>query len=80
MSNKNHHIRVEYDPLFCGGDYNGTGRFALIPLDLIEKFNAESEGDGVDLAFSKTTKIDSMHIVSYSMNELFDENGNPVES
>ena len=78
MSGTNTFIRVEYDLLFCGGDYNGTGQFAFIPLNLVNKFSSQSESDGVDLAFSKTTKIDAMHIVHYTLDEVYDANGNIV--
>jgi len=71
------HIRVEYDTAYTGGNYNGVGEFAYIPLSLVEAF-AEQDQDGddcVELAFTKITKLDSMHIIHYTMDEQYNQDG-----
>lgn len=76
------HIRVEYDSLFTGGDYDGVGKFAYIPLSLVEQLAAQDPDgdDGVELAFTKITKMDSMHIIHYTMDEHYNQAGELVES
>jgi hypothetical protein len=75
------HIRVEYDPLYIGGDYNGVGRFVLIPLSLVDDYaKADPDGDdGVELAFTKITKQDCTHIVHYTLDELYNQDGELIE-
>jgi hypothetical protein len=75
------HLRVEYDPLYTGGDYNGVGKFVLIPLSLIEEFaKQDPDGDdGVELAFTKVTKLDCMHIVHYTLDEQYNQDGELIE-
>lgn len=76
------HIRVEYDPLYTGGNYEGIGQFVLIPLSLVKEFaNQDPDGDdGVELAFTKQTHMDSMHIVNYTLDEHYNQDGELVES
>jgi len=76
------HIGVEFDPLYTGGDYDGVAQLVFIPLSLIQEFASQSSDgdDGVDLAFTKVTKLDSMHIVSYKLDEHYNQNGELVES
>lgn len=74
-------IRVEYDPQYTGGDYEGSGQYAYVPTSLIAemaKQNPDSE-DGVALAFTKLTKLDSTHIVRYTLDEHFNQDGEPIE-
>ena len=69
-------IRVNYDPLFTGGEYSGTPQAAMIPLALIQSFQEEDpSSDGVDLAFGKHTKIDPMHIVGYNLEDRYNQDG-----
>jgi len=74
------HIGVEYDPLYTGGDYEGVGEVVFIPLSLIEDFAKidPDGGDGVEMAFSKQTKMNSMHITSYTLDEQFNADGERV--
>ena len=65
-------IRVEYDLNFFGGDYNGVGQFAYVPLEDIGH-----TPDAVEAAFEKLTGHDRVHIIHYTPDETFDENGNP---
>lgn len=68
------YVRVEYDPLYTGGDYSGTGQFAYLPMDLVEVYaQKEQGGDGVSLAFAEMIKLDPMHIVHYNFDELYNE-------
>ena len=69
-------IRVNYDPLFTGGEYSGTPQTAMIPLALIQSFQDEDpSSDGVDLAFGKHTTIDPMHIVGYNLEDCYNQDG-----
>lgn len=74
------HIRVEYDESYTGGDYSGTGKYAYLPLPLVDGFVAEAQGtdDGVALAFSAVTKLDSMHIIHYTLDERYNQDGELV--
>ncbi len=73
-------VKVEYDLSFWGGDYEGVGQFVHIPLSLIDECALQDPDgdDGVELAFTKTTKQDSVHIIHYSLDELYDQGGNPI--
>lgn len=73
-------VRVEYDSAFWGGDYDGVGDSVLIPLSLIgECAMQDPDGDdGVELAFTKITTLDSVHIIHYTLDELYDQEGNPL--
>lgn len=73
-------IRVEFDPQYTGGDYSGSGQFALIPVKLIEKMAEQDPnfGDGVGQAFTKVTKLDCMHIVHYTTDEHYDKSGEMI--
>lgn len=66
------HVRVEYDLAYCGGDYDGTGRHALVPLALVE-------ATGLEQAFSSVTGHDARHIVHYSLDETFDGEGGRID-
>ena len=72
-------VKVEYDPVFFGGEYSGVGTFVLIPLSLVVAAAAECD-DYVELAFRKHTKLDSMHIIHYTLDEQYDENGKLIET
>ena len=63
------HLQVEYDLTYVGGDYSKTGDFAYIPVALVERCGS------VEQAFRNYTGHDSVHIVHYSEDELFDQEG-----
>jgi hypothetical protein len=67
------YFRVEFDPGYYGGDYRGTGSFALIPASLVKKVNS------VESAFLKHTGFDPQHIIHYSLDERYDKNGDRVD-
>lgn len=75
-----HFVRVQYDPLHTGDGLPGTGDFVDIPLAMIQAFaQQDPDGDdGVELAFTKVTKQDCMHITGYSLEQLYDGRGNAV--
>lgn len=66
-------IKVEYDANFSGGDYNGVGSFALVSSDVI---NLEG---GVEAAFSHKTGLPSDCIIHFTVDELYDTNGNLLD-
>lgn len=77
------HLRVEWSPEFWGeGDFHGETQVAYIPLSMIEQVAASgaSGDDGVDIAFGKVTHQDPIHILSYTFDEVYDEEGELVET
>jgi hypothetical protein len=72
-------VRVEYDLSYWGGDYAGVGEFIQIPLALVESMRSITTADDVvDMAFRKLTHQDSAHIIHYSLDELYDQDGEPI--
>lgn len=66
-------IQVEYDVNFWGGNYSGVGNFALIKLTEINGIG------GVKAAFRESTGIDPVHIIHYSFDDLYDDEGDLVD-
>jgi hypothetical protein len=66
-------FRVEYDANFSGGDYNGVGDFMLVSSNVIDQ-----EG-GVEAAFSQKTGLPSDCIIHFTVDELYDINGNVLD-
>jgi hypothetical protein len=66
------YVQFEYDPEYWGGNYSKAGALALVPLSLCEKLGEEE-------AFRLTTGIDSVHVVHYTVDELYDTEGNRLE-
>jgi hypothetical protein len=66
--NENAFVRFEYDMAYSGGDYSGVGNFALVPLALCYKLGSEA-------AFQQHTGIDPVHIIHYTLDELYDSEG-----
>lgn len=72
-------VRVEYDLAYWGGDYAGVGKFIYIPMALVDSMRgATTEDDLVDMASRKLTHQDSAHIIHYSLDELYDQDGEPI--
>jgi len=67
-------ISVEFDRQYAGGDYSGCGETVLLPAE-----SAKTEKK-LHKAFEKKTGLSPVHIVGYSPDELFDENGNPMDT
>lgn len=61
--------RIEYDLNYTGGEYTKFGKYAYVPAELVFALN------GVHQAFEKHTGIDAIHIVHWSSDELFTEDG-----
>ena len=66
------HVRVEYDPEFTGGEYDGVGHFAYLPL-------AQVEASGVEAAFTAATGLDPVHMVHHTLDELYDASGERLD-
>jgi len=69
------HIKFEYDLSFRGGDYSGTGVFAYVPFHLLQT----PESLTPEQAFTKHTGHEASHIVHYTLDELYDAQGNPLD-
>ena len=73
-------IRVEYDRTFLGGDYSKVGDFAYIPLDAIGAVPGMLRGDErLKAAFQIITGYDPIHIVHFTYDEVYDQDGNEWE-
>jgi len=71
-------VRVEYDLRYSGGDYQKVGDFAYIPLNIIDAVRGNlTDDERLKAAFRATTGHDPIHIVHYTFDEVYDENGNP---
>lgn len=68
------YIQVEYDETFYGGDYSGTGDFILISLTDIQNLG------GVENAFRVMTRMEPVHIIHYSKDELYDSDWNNIDA
>lgn len=74
-------IKVEYDPAYTGGDYSGVGRVSLLPLSAIDAAERDGAGEqSVPRAFRNHTGLDPVHIIHYTMDELCNEHGEPIEA
>lgn len=72
-------IRVEYDLNFdrnIDSEYNSIGEFLFIPCNIIEKYNNSIE-DAFEnyILEEKGMEIKSNHIVHYTIDEIYDNNG-----
>jgi hypothetical protein len=65
------HIRVEYDLEFAGGNYDKVGRFYYVPVA------AANAAGSVEEAFKRLSGYDPMHIIHYSPDEWYDQDGEP---
>lgn len=69
-------IKVEYDPLYTGGEYEGQAQESFVPLRLVDSIGKESGyKDAVSLAFTKLTKFDAMHITAFTLDTLYNQEG-----
>jgi hypothetical protein len=68
-------VRVEYDLNYRGGDYDKVGTFAYIPLDAIDRLPGNSPGKKLKTAFTVLVG-DPRHIVHYTFDEVYDQDGN----
>jgi hypothetical protein len=68
------YVQVEYDNQFYGGDYTGTGSFILIRVTDVQRLGS------VENAFRVMARMEPVHIIHYSEDELYDSKGNHIES
>ncbi len=73
-------VRVEYDPKYHGGDYEGVGQFVLVPMSLVKRFKDRRSFGSVEQAFQAQTGLCAKHIVHYTTDELYGEDGQPIEA
>ena len=66
------YIQVEYDPLYYGGDYCDTGYFVYVEASRV-KSNAD-----VHNLFEELTGLDSVHIIHFSLDDLYTKDGDPL--
>lgn len=66
------HVRVEYDTEFTGGEYDGVGAFAYLPLARVATV-------GVEAAFAEATRLDPVHMVHHTLDELYDASGERLD-
>ena len=68
------HFRVEYDLSFTGGEYNGVGQFAYVPLSLVD------EGLSPEEAFTRHTGLAAVHLIHYALDEPVTAEGGRFEN
>lgn len=68
------HVPVEYSLAYFGGDFHAVGDFAYVPMELIER-----HGGNVGAAFHEHTGHDCRHMIHYTLDEICDENGDPID-
>ena len=68
-------VRVEYDLNYRGGDYDKVGNFAFIPLDAIDRLPGNDPDKNLQMAFTVLVG-DPQHIVHYTLDEVYDQDGN----
>lgn len=66
------YVQVEWDPFHYGGDYDAVGDFAYLPA-------SEVTDENIKEVFERVTGRNPIHIVSYDLDELYDENGDPLD-
>jgi len=67
-------VRVEYDLDYDGGDYSKVGQFAYIPHEIIDQLPGTDPDTKLRTAFTVLVG-DSRHIVHYTFDETFDQDG-----
>jgi len=72
MKMKYKHYQFEYSLDYSGGDYDGVGDFAYVPVELADKIGEEE-------AFEKVTGINPIHIIFYTTDEVYDADGDLME-
>ena len=68
-------IRIEYDLNYRGGDYDKVGKFAYIPLDNIDRQSGKDFDKKLKTAFAVLVG-DPIHIVHFTFDEVYDQDGN----
>jgi hypothetical protein len=68
-------VRVEWDPDYYGGDYAQVGQFSYIPYEVIDRLPGDDVDAKLPMAFAVLVG-DPRHIVHYTWDEVFDQQGN----
>ncbi len=68
-------VRVEYDLDYWGGDYSKVGQFAYIPQEVIDRLPGKNPDRKLRTAFTVLVG-DPRHIIHYTFDETFDQDGN----
>ncbi len=66
-------VRVEYDARYAGGDYDGVGEYAYIPVEDADKYS-------VPVAFYRRTGLSPTCLIHWSDDQLYYADGTPVEN
>jgi hypothetical protein len=67
-------VRVEYDLDYTGGNYERQGSFVLLPWREIKRCREDVEG-----VFERMTGHSRVHIVHYSVDDLYTATGEYAE-
>jgi hypothetical protein len=70
------HFRVEFDLGYWGGNYSGTGDAAFVPFSLLHGPERLTPHE----AFTKFTGHIAAHIVHYTLDDLYDADGKPLDA
>lgn len=70
------HFRVEFDLDYWGGDYHGTGDVAYVPFSLLHDARRLTPRE----AFTRHTGHIANHIVHYTLDDLYDAEGNELKT
>lgn len=65
-------VQVEYDKDYYGGDYGNVGDFFLLPEDGLTDENLPER-------FRKATSLDPIHIIHYTLDDVYDWEGNLLD-
>lgn len=80
------YFKVEYHPDYWGGDYSDTGHDVFLAFAHLEQLAklvplmADDDDLLVKLLFKVITNEDPVHIIHYTMDEVYDANENLIES
>ena len=67
---KQEYFEVEFDLEYTGGDYSGVGDTVLIPV---------CNEDDIEESFEKQTGHSRIHVIYYTLDEVYDEDGELIE-
>ncbi len=68
---------VEWDEQYTGGEYSSAGDIDYVPFALLD--NIGDADEQVGRAFEKHTGVHPIHIVWYTFDEVYDEEGERIE-
>jgi hypothetical protein len=68
-------VRVEYDLDYCGGNHEKVGDYAYVPHETIDRLTGKDMDKKLARAFEMLVG-DPRHIVHYTFDETYDQDGN----